>query len=376
MVNLLDKENDLITRASLNQEGKIHIGMVYAMDETLETPHKMIEDALMFAPVMEELTGHPIEWKKITSTPFLYLVHRKGLVDATTLESRYRQYEAYYQEQAGRKDNAYLRQFEGPYFEQIAFPEEINPAAFEACFKTFERAVDPHSIRSILKQCIGGHPSIRLITESEVVDIERYVGGFKTMYRQDGGYEKVSSDIVINASWESKKRIDSFLGLKNEDSWHVRLKLGFTFQLDNIQPLHSFTIVQGPFGDFVHFPGQGYGYLSWYPLCKLDATNETEIPAQWSDILEGRYESLDLSKIWQETLTNFQAFLPGLNPKGVVHVKAGTVVAYGHSDIHEVNSGLHRRNEVPVSEHDGYFSIHTSKFTSAPHNARKLGNLV
>ena len=45
------------------------------------------------------------------------------------------------------------------------------------------------------------------------------------------------------------------------------------------------------------------------------------------------------------------------------------------TDIDDVNSELHRRFDIGVHESDGYYSIDTGKFTSAPFFANKLQNL-
>ena len=50
-VNLVDKNKDIINRASLNQEGKIHLGFVYGLDSSLKTGKKLLLDALYFAPL-------------------------------------------------------------------------------------------------------------------------------------------------------------------------------------------------------------------------------------------------------------------------------------------------------------------------------------
>ena len=56
-VKIIEKNSSLFYGASLNQEGKVHTGMIYALDDTMRTAHKIINDAVLFAPYIEELIG-------------------------------------------------------------------------------------------------------------------------------------------------------------------------------------------------------------------------------------------------------------------------------------------------------------------------------
>jgi glycine/D-amino acid oxidase-like deaminating enzyme len=52
-VVLFDKNDALLTRAAVANEGKIHLGYMYAGDPTLSTAKTMMAGALAFAPVLE-----------------------------------------------------------------------------------------------------------------------------------------------------------------------------------------------------------------------------------------------------------------------------------------------------------------------------------
>jgi len=47
-------------------------------------------------------------------------------------------------------------------------------------------------------------------------------------------------------------------------------------------------------------------------------------------------------------------------------VDGGAIFAWGSSDIDDPLSGLHERYDAGVRGADGYFSIDTGKFTTAP----------
>ena len=51
-VELFDVADSLVTAASRNNEGKVHLGFVYAADPTLRTARLMMRGAFAFAPTL------------------------------------------------------------------------------------------------------------------------------------------------------------------------------------------------------------------------------------------------------------------------------------------------------------------------------------
>jgi glycine/D-amino acid oxidase-like deaminating enzyme len=57
-VVLFDKNNALLSKTAVANEGKIHLGYMYAGDPTLSTAKTMMTGALSFAPFLEGFLGH------------------------------------------------------------------------------------------------------------------------------------------------------------------------------------------------------------------------------------------------------------------------------------------------------------------------------
>ena len=57
-VTLFDKKDALLSRAAVANEGKIHLGYMYAGDPTLSTAKTMMAGALSFAPFFERHLSH------------------------------------------------------------------------------------------------------------------------------------------------------------------------------------------------------------------------------------------------------------------------------------------------------------------------------
>src|SRR5947207_1776436 len=74
-VILFDKNDMLLSRTAVANEGKIHLGYMYAGDPTLSTAKVMMAGALSFAPFLESYLCKPARSFSV-SNPAAYVVHR------------------------------------------------------------------------------------------------------------------------------------------------------------------------------------------------------------------------------------------------------------------------------------------------------------
>ena len=74
-VTLYDKNDSLLSRAAVANEGKIHLGFMYAGDPSLSTARMMMRGALAFAPFFALHLGLTPQRLR-TSSPAAYVVHR------------------------------------------------------------------------------------------------------------------------------------------------------------------------------------------------------------------------------------------------------------------------------------------------------------
>jgi glycine/D-amino acid oxidase-like deaminating enzyme len=70
---IVEKEDRLLSQASLRNEGKLHLGFVYALDPTGLTTGAMVEGALTFSPLLERWCGE-LDWRSGSSKGFGYVV--------------------------------------------------------------------------------------------------------------------------------------------------------------------------------------------------------------------------------------------------------------------------------------------------------------
>ena len=72
-VVLFDRNDVLLSRTAVANEGKVHLGYMYAADQTLSTARMMMQGALAFAPFFERHIGVDAF---ATSQAAAYVVHR------------------------------------------------------------------------------------------------------------------------------------------------------------------------------------------------------------------------------------------------------------------------------------------------------------
>src|SRR5580698_10407426 len=200
-VVLFEQSDSLLSRTAVANEGKIHLGYMYAADPTLETARLMIEGALGFAPFFERYLGIPIDQMK-TSVRTNYLVHRdtqrnpdaviaylKG-VNQLVLEASKERRLAYF----GLDLAAPLRCW-SPEDRAASF----DPAVALQVFETPEVAIDPEELASKLRNCVSNHPRIEVRLENRVLQADRLTDSIRISAERAEG--RIAEDFrhVVNA---------------------------------------------------------------------------------------------------------------------------------------------------------------------------------
>ena len=372
-VAIIEKSKDMLNRASLNQEGKIHLGFVYGLDASLKTSKKILLDALYFAPYLEYLLDEKVNWDQIKSSQFNYLVAKDSLLSSEQFEAYLQTLQSFYLECLENKKLTYLGKRPKRIYQKDSLPIQVNSDLFQSNFVTQEVAVHPLTLIKIIKNKILSS-NISLYLNQCVMDASKTFKGYKVeTYSQNDGKRILESDLVFNCLWEGKIDLDKKMELPVDCGYNYRLKFGiFTQPQAELQGLQSFTIVQGAFGDYVNYPSSNETYLSWYPSSMQGMLIDKQIPQSWEDACEGKLSQKLREDLLQEHFNQFQILIPKLLPFRNALVKGGVIVARGLQDINDRNSKLHERNEIPITNKDGYFSINTGKFTSAPHNTLLL----
>src|SRR5262245_59524648 len=164
-VTLFDKNSVILSRTAVANEGKIHLGYMYAGDATLATAKTMMKGALSFAPFLQRHLGQPASSFAV-SEPATYVVHRDSQVDTDSSIAYLNTVHALVQEAAAAsRGNGYfgfdlqerLRCWSGREIEL-----KFEPAVAVAAVSTQEVAINPVAVAQTVREAIDAQPRIEV----------------------------------------------------------------------------------------------------------------------------------------------------------------------------------------------------------------------
>jgi len=368
-VTLIEQDAVAMNRSSLRNEGKIHLGMVYAAEESLATASLMLDGALSFRRLVTVLLDGKAD-ALATSTPFAYLVANDSILTPAQLGERYDAIESLYCDRLrddprldylGRRPPRLVRPVE-----LASLRSTFRIDALIGAFETEELAIDTERLAVALRAALASDSNIRLLSRCRIESVARDPGGFHVEGCGPLGAWHVHAEQVVNCLWENRLRIDAQLGVGPSAGWVHRLKYRVIARLPpQLRERPSVTMVQGPFGDVVVRP-DGYGYFSWYPVGMRGWSHQIAPPDAWNAPCRGEIEREVAEGIARAVLVAVDAWYPGAADAVPVLVDAGTIVAYGQTDVDDPGSGLHGRTRVGVASVDGYHTVDPGKLTTAP----------
>ena len=367
-VRLLERRAAPLLAASRGNEGKIHLGFVYAIDRSGATGRRMLEGALSFAPLLERWCG-PLPWETWRSEGFVYAVMPDSIENADGLEEAYARLKDAFPDIArsfrfaphyiGRPLDWFFRRGHGPRGRPA-----VNGIPVTNVFDTEEVSVDTRELGDALTHRLIHHPLIDLRCNVHVRSAERRGGGFRLHLETPEGASTLDADEVVNCTWEDRDRIDQTVGVPHDSSLCYRVKhrayVKLRAGMGNLAPV---TMVQGPYGDVVPFR-DGLVYISWYPECR---TYFDAVPP-----VQDLHDEREAFAVAHRSLDVLSEMFPALRGAEVVTSSACPIVARGSTDVEDPASGLHERNRFGPREYDGWWTVDTGKLTTAPLNGETV----
>lgn len=365
-VDVLEQDDRPVLRASRVNEGKIHLGFLYAKDPSERTAALMARGALTFADHLSRWLGLTAG-EHVLSTPFHYAVHRQSQVGVERLR---RHYEGCCSRITAMEDDlgtSYLGRGERASVRELSrreIAELLDPDEFLTVFETSERSVDPRVVADRLRTAVTDEPRITFRGATRVAAVERDGRDRFRIVLADGTREGPYEQ-VVNAAWCGRLAIDRTMGLAPARPWLHRHKFGNRVRVP-LAPgaLPSVTMVLGAFGDIVNFGDHGL-YLSWYPTGMVATSQEADPGSGWAALGEA-----DRLAVFRRSLEVWRGFCPRLDAIPIsdadVDASSGVIFAWGDSDIDDPASELHERHAIGVTSAGGYHSVNTGKYTTMP----------
>ena len=375
-IDLYEEHHLPLRKASYANEGKVHVGFIYAMDKSFHTAYQMLVGAVHFTEYLKRWVE--IKPEEMISTPFYYLVHKGSLLTAQALNVHYQRCCEVFDQLSGGGKTKYLGLFDS--LQATLLPKSKiegigNPEYIDDIFETTEYAVDPRYIAEKLTEALALNPNINFIASTKVESVSK-VGSYLRVHAVQGG-TKLTEDYtdVINSTWNGLLEIDRTMGIEPVGTWSHRYKFGNKIMVPlNGQDLPSTTMVLGPFGDTVNFGDRG-AFMSWYPVGRT-GWSEAYRPPDWDSM----YSPEERMEVFQRSFEELKKRVPALDklkfdPESVDPV-GGDILALGNIDVDKNESRLHERFEVGIRSFGNYHSVDTGKYTIIPYLAMKMADRI
>jgi glycine/D-amino acid oxidase-like deaminating enzyme len=378
-VTLVDQDERPLNRASLRNEGKIHLGLIYANDRSLATAFTQLDGALRFRRIVTAWLGRDSDWL-VRSAPFHYLVAADSIVAPAKLGEHYAAVEARCLSQLEQNEDLdYLGGRPGQIVRPLR-PDEIGRhferSRFAGGFATAELAVDTEHLAVALRRAIAESPNVAFLPSRAVRSITAELDGFRVEGDGREGAWRLRATQVVNATWERRLAFDLQLGIAPPRDLLHRLKFRVIARLpEELRGAPSVSMVLGRYGDIV-VRTDGTAYLSWYPAGLRGWSSDIQPPVDWDPACRGEVSEEVAREIASSIRAGIDEWFPGIERSEPLLVDAGAIVAIGRSDVDDATSGLHDRTRIGVTSHGGYHSVDPGKLTTAPMFAVETANRV
>lgn len=379
-VEIFEKNTEILRESSYFNEGKVHLGFLYANDSTRATSKLMAEGATYFRQTILDLTGFDVS--EALSTPFLYALHRDSLVSPERFEAHLKNCIHDFKEAVSNnpRNSGYVNGKSKVGFEVLeksTWSMDLNQEEIDRVYLTDEFGVDPRRLANEVTRAVSDEPAVKVHYQSRVNEIKKTKKGKWSLLDTAGNLLGNSDfDLLVNASWSDLLRLDSQLGLSLPQEWSYRYKLGNRIhRAVSANEINSVTMVLGAFGDIVNYGSQGGVFMSWYPSGRLLMTDDIELPdLNQPEFSETRQRAFEESKqVWEGLSNRFKAMQIDASE---VDIRGGVILASGRIDVDDSRSPLHSRINVGITSQGSYYSLNTGKYTLAPMLALKMANLL
>jgi glycine/D-amino acid oxidase-like deaminating enzyme len=372
-VTMFDEAAVPFAGASRWNEGKIHLGFLYAADPTLRTARAVLGGGLAFKDEVERLTGMTLA-SATTATHDVYLVHRGSVVDADAVAAYFDAVAAMVA--AAPDAHRYLVDVSRAAVHRLGDRElgtAADPAAVSAGFRVPERSVDTSVVADAFVRAIDAQPRLAFAFEQSVVRVRAADGSGTQWYVHTTSDRHGPFDAVVNALWHGRPSVDESIGHRPDTAHQHRYRVSLFVRTRDLVETPCAVLGVGPFGDVKNYDGRHF-YLSWYPRGLLARAESIEPPAVPALTAEARAE------LARDVFAALSARLPWvarIEQAAVdVRVEGGWVYSQGRGRLDDPTATVHQRDRLGITNVGTYYSVDTGKYSVAPTLADHLARAM
>jgi glycine/D-amino acid oxidase-like deaminating enzyme len=372
-VTLFDRAAEPFSGASRWNEGKIHLGFLYAADPSLRTARALLPGGLDFRPQVERLTG--ISLRAVTTHQGdHYLAHRDSVVGADAIGAYLRDVAQLVEASPRAPD--YLVDVSTCRVDRLTSSELSDLAdrdAVVAGYRVPEHSVDTQFVADAFVHAVREEPSIELALGQRVTGVERAGADDDEWCIVTGNERHGPYRGVVNASWEGRPAIDLSIGHRPDVDQQFRYRVSVFAHADHELDVPCAVLGVGPFGDVKNYDGRNF-YLSWYPAGLVARAEGDTAPSEPELSADDRAE---LRRVVFDALAARLPYVERIDAAVTdARVEGGWVYSQGRGRLDDPRASVHRRNRLGISNIGTYYSVDTGKYSVAPtladHLARRI----
>jgi glycine/D-amino acid oxidase-like deaminating enzyme len=368
-VTLFDQGADVLTGTSRWNEGKIHLGYLYANDASGASARSMLDAGLHFRPLIEALIETPLQ-DHITRQRDRYLLHPESILSRDS----FAQHVAFVDGLLAERDTtSYL----GPVTSSRALSraelDRLSNVPLSGGFAVPEYSVETQWMADRLRDAVYVAPGVTLRLRHRVTGLRDAGGGQAGPWTVEGTGTNGDGPFshVVNALWEGRIALDHALGLPLARRWSHRFRKSVFLRTDRHFDVPSRVFAVGPFGDLKNYDGRSF-YVSWYPAGLLAEGQDISPPAPAS-------HSSD-TQIFAETRACITALAPDMasvfDAATETRVEGGWVFAQGRGALDDRSASIHQRHAFGIYPSGTYISVDTGKYSTAPLMAHNIADCL
>jgi hypothetical protein len=362
-VTVFDRADAPFCGASRWNEGKIHLGFLYAADSSMATARAVLPGGLAFREQVEQLTGVSLR-EATTGDGDHYLVHRDSVVPPDAVEAYLRNVAALVESRPDASrylvdvSTCSVRVLSGAELQELADPEVVV-----AGYRVPEHSVDTQVVADAFVNALTENAMVELVLGHEVTAVEHGNDGHDTWFVRTGADRHGPFAAVVNALWEGRPAVDLSIRHRPDVDQQFRYRVAMFVRTDRDVDAPCAVMGVGPFGDVKNFGRRNF-YLSWYPLGLLASSEGETAPAV--PVLSDD-ERRRLVPAMFDAMRARLPFVERIEESVVeARVEGGWVYSQGNGLLDDPQSTVHRRSRLGVSNVGTYYSVDTGKYSVAP----------
>jgi glycine/D-amino acid oxidase-like deaminating enzyme len=372
-VTVFDQAPAPFLGASRWNEGKIHLGFLYAADPTLRTARAVLPGGLDFRDQVERLTGFDLA---AVTTPVddHYLVHRDSVVPAEAVGAYVDAVAALVAATPGA--DRYLVDVSRCAGHRLA-PAELeavaDPSVAVAGYRVPERSVETQAVADAFVSALEHEQVVDLALDRRVTAVEPRDGSHERWSVLAGGSRHGPVDAVVNALWEGRPAVDESVGHRPDRAQQHRYRVSVFARTREPLDTPCAVLSVGPFGDVKNYNGRDF-YLSWYPLGLLARAEAVEPPSV-PDLTDDDRRRL-AAAVFEELAARMPWVAAIERAADEIRVEGGWVYSQGRGLLDDPRASVHQRGLLGITNRGTYYSVDTGKYSVAPTLAQQLATAM